>query len=306
LIQKTIWWIEYAGIDGIRVDTQPYSFPEFTSQWSERVFFEYPDFMLVGEAWLQKESFTSWFQKDSELNRIADSGIPVVTDFPLYYALNDAFKEPDGWTTGLARIYYVLAQDFMYAHPMNKLIFCDNHDLNRYYSSVGENLSHFLMGMTFLFTTRGIPMLYYGSEILMTGFEHHGHGEIRKDFPGGWPGDPIDLFDITALNSEQQKAFNYLSALLAWRKSSRAAAYGDLTHFIPEDGVYVYFRKTAGESFMVIMNKNKTTMQIGTGRFVECLAGYSRGRDVINGNILNDLSMVEMYPESALVIELMK
>ncbi|MBN1338451.1 MAG: cyclomaltodextrinase C-terminal domain-containing protein, partial [Bacteroidales bacterium] len=304
LIQNTIWWIEYSGIDGIRVDTQPYSFPEFTSEWSERIFSEYPDFNVVGEAWLQKESFTSAFQKDARFDAIPNPGIPVVTDFPLYFALASAFTENEGWTNGLARLYYVLAQDFLYAKPENKLVFCDNHDLNRYFSSANKNIGDFLLGMTFIMTTRGIPMIYYGTEILMEGYEHDGHGQIRKDFPGGWHNDTVNFFDRNQLDSITGKTRDYLVKLIKWRTKSKTAADGKLIHFIPENGVYVYFRMLEDECVMVAINKDNNSKSLETKRFSECLENYSAGLNVITGEKINDLSVLKLEPESAVVLQL--
>ena len=160
LIQNTIWWIEYAGIDGIRVDTQPYPYRAFLSKWAQAVFSEYPDFNIVGEAWLQKEAFTAYFQKGTPNRDGYNSNIPSVTDFPLYSALNDAFNEQDSWTGGLLRIYYVLAQDHLYGDPYENMIFLDNHDLSRYFTGVKENIKSWKMGVGILATMRGIPCVY--------------------------------------------------------------------------------------------------------------------------------------------------
>jgi glycosidase len=213
LIQNSVWWIEYSGIDGIRIDTQPYSCKEFVTEWSSRVFQEYPEFNVVGEAWQQKESITAYFQKDAPNRDGYNSGIPSVTDFPMYFAMSKAFNERDGWTEGLAQIYYVLAQDFLYAAPEENLIFCDNHDLDRIYSSLGKNFSKWEMAMATLMTMRGIPMIYYGTEILMTGNAGDGHGFIRKDFPGGWPDDKTDAFTKEGRSKQQNEAFSFLQNL---------------------------------------------------------------------------------------------
>ncbi|MBN3036516.1 MAG: cyclomaltodextrinase C-terminal domain-containing protein, partial [Bacteroidales bacterium] len=303
LIQNTIWWIESAGIDGIRIDTQPYSYEEFIRKWSERIFLEYPGLGVVGESWLQKESFTAYFQGDRNREDGHDSGIPSVTDFPVHYALRNALTEPEGWTTGLARIYYVLAQDFLYPDPYLNLVFADNHDLTRYFSSVGEDLAFFKMAMAFLLTARGIPMIYYGTEILMTGEEHLGHGFIRKDFPGGWPGDTVNAFVTSGRTDQQNEAFEFLSRLLHWRKSSRAAVSGRLIHFVPENGVYVFFRIAEHERIMTVLNKNNQPVVLRTERFFECLKDFSGARDVITGTV-SPLTGIEVPGKSSAVFDL--
>ncbi|MCD4735946.1 MAG: cyclomaltodextrinase C-terminal domain-containing protein, partial [Bacteroidales bacterium] len=305
LIQNSIWWIEYSGIDGIRVDTQPYSYPEFISEWSQRIFEEYPDFSVVGESWLQKESITAIFQKDFGLNTIENSGIPYITDFPLYYGVSGAFNENEGWTTGLARLYYTLAQDFVFAEPYSRLVFCDNHDLSRYYSTVGKDLDKFLIGITFIATTRGLPMIYYGSEILMSGYEHDGHGQIRKDFPGGWADDQTNLFKETNKSADQKKAYNYISKLLNWRKNNKTVQFGKLIQFVPADGIYVYFRIFEEDVIMVILNNNESGKSFGTERYSECLMNFNKGKDIITDNII-DLKSISIEGKSALVLELKK
>ncbi len=276
LIQNSIWWIEYAGLDGIRVDTQPYSFKEFITEWSEAVFNEYPNFNVVGETWLQKESITAYFQKDAINPDSYNSKVPSVTDFPTHYAITKAFNEKDTWTEGLARLYYVLTQDFLYPNPENNLIFCDNHDLTRYYTSLGEDMNKWKMGITYLITSRGIPMVYYGTEILMTGKEDEGHGFIRKDFPGGWDEDQINAFAPEGRTNDQNEAFNYLQKLLNWRQSKEVLHKGKLTHFVPENETYVYFRHDESNCIMIAMNNSTNEMKaLKMDRYAECVKDYT-------------------------------
>jgi glycosidase len=307
LIQNTIWWIEFSGIDGIRLDTQPYADKKFVSQWSSAVFTEFPKFNIVGEAWLQQEAMTAYFQKDAVNKDNYNSNIPSTTDFPLYYAINKAFNEKDGWTEGLSRLYNVLAQDFVYPHPENNLIFCDNHDLNRFYTSVGMNLKRWKMGVAFLLTTRGIPMAYYGTEILMTGEESKGHGDIRKDFPGGWKGDPVNAFTSIGRTKEQNEAIVYLRTLLQWRKNNKVIHAGKLKHFVPEDETYVYFRYTEDGCVMVAMNNSANEMKaLKTDRFEECMKDYKYAKNIITGQVINYIDALTLPPKSVLVLELKK
>lgn len=304
LIQNSLWWIEYAGIDGIRMDTQPYPYKEMMAEWAERVFDEYPHFNIVGEAWMNRESMTSYYQKSTGISGGYNSNIPVITDFPLYNALTRAFTEEEGWTEGMARIYYVLAQDFLYDNPMNLLIFADNHDLNRLFTSINGDLNAYKMIMSFLLTTRGIPMIYYGTEFLMEGEEHKGHGEIRKDFPGGWPGDSINLFLATGRNARQNEAFNYLQTILKWRQTNEAVKTGALRHYIPQEGVYVYFRESGSQRVMVVINNSKESRTLSTQRFAENLIGITSGREIITGNNIELTEPIKLNAREALIIDL--
>jgi len=281
LIQNTIWWIEYADLDGVRLDTQPYPYKEMVSEWAERIFAEYPNFNIVGEAWLQKEGITAYFQ-ESKRGKGYDSHIPSVTDFPFYFAVAQAFTENPGWTSGMARLYYIFAQDNLYPNAMNNLIFLDNHDINRFYNNVGKNLAHYKQGVTLLLTTRGIPQVYYGTEILMTGEEHKGHGFIREDYPGGWMNDKVNAFTGAGLSTDQLEAQEYMRKLLQWRKQSMAIKHGSLVHFLPENEVYVYFRKYKKESVMVIINNSSDSQVFDTNRYKECLYDTELGFDVMN------------------------
>ncbi len=307
LIQNTIWWIEYSGIDGIRVDTQPYPYKEFISEWGKRVFDEYPNFNIVGEAWLQKESFTAYFQKDAGNKDGYNSNIPSITDFPLYFAMNSAFKENDSWTDGIARIYYVLAQDYLYANPEKNLIFLDNHDLARFYTTQEENFDKWKMGMAVLLTTRGIPTIYYGTELLMTNVEKDGHGSIRKDFPGGWEEDSRNAFTREGRAVMENKAWDYLHKLLDWRKDKDVIHYGKLKHFIPEDNTYIFFRYNDTDCIMIALNNSNNELKaLDYNKVAECLEGYQYGLNVITGETVNYLDAFTLPPKSALIIELKK
>ena len=306
LIQNSIWWIEFAGLDGIRVDTQPYPYKEMISEWTKRVDHEYPDFNIVGEAWLQKESMTAYYQKDAIVGDGYNSGMQSVTDFPLYNAMTSAFTENEGWSEGMARLYYVLSQDFLYANPGYVLTFLDNHDLNRYYNSIGNDLPALKMALTFLLTTRGIPQIYYGTELLMDGNAGVSHGDIRKDFPGGWPGDTINAFIPQGRTGKQNEVVSYMQKLLNWRKGNVAVTQGGLKHFIPENGVYVYFRKAGDQTVMVVINRNEQEKLVKMDRFAECTHGYTSGFDVVYGRSVSLGQEMSFPARSATVYELKK
>lgn len=304
LIQNSIWWIETTGIDGIRLDTQPYSSKEMVSQWAKRIRTEYPDFTIVGEAWVQRTAPTAYWQENTNPMAEYNSHIQVVTDFPMHFAIAKAFNEPTTWTEGLARLYYILAQDFLYPNAMNTLTFADNHDLSRIYTLLGEDIDKLKMAMGFLLTTRGIPMIYSGTEILQTGFEHHGHGEMRKDFPGGWPNDEVNYFDPQQRKGEVKAFHDYLTRLLNWRRDARVIHEGALTQFIPNGEQYVYFRHSAEACVMVVLNNDSKTTVLETSRFKECLKGFEQGFDIVNGEKLTQLQNIELAPKSIRIIEL--
>ncbi len=305
LIQNSIWWVEYTGLDGIRMDTYPYSDQKFMARWIKRIMKEYPNFNVVGEAWLQKEAITAYYA-GSESERFGyNSFLPSVTDFPIYFAMQKAFHEDESWTEGMARLYYVLAQDFLYDDPLTNVIFADNHDLSRFYTAMGEDLDKYKMGMVFLMTTRGIPMVYYGTEILMTGEENKGHGYIREDFPGGWQGDDVNAIGRRGLNDDQREAQDFLQKLMLWRLHKTAIHKGELVHFIPESGVYVYFRIYEEETVMVVLNNNNDLRQMPPlGRFDECLKAKRKAYEVITQTEIEDIKEISLPPKSAMILEI--
>ncbi len=307
LIQNSIWWIEFAGLDGIRMDTYPYAYKDFMASWDEYVMEEYPNFNIVGEAWQQTEPQTAYFAGQADNRDGFDSHLPTVTDFPFYFAIRDAFNEKDDWTHGIAKPYYVLSEDFLYSNPMNTMVFADNHDLTRYFSSVGEDLNKWKMGMTFVLTSRGIPLIYYGTEFLMTGIKEKGDGYIRQDFPCGWPGDSLDLVDGVGRTAEQEQGYNFLTTLLHYRDKNPVLQTGALKQFAPLDGVYAYFRYNSDKTIMVVFNNNPTEeKQLKMDKFTECLLGRSRGRNIISGEEINLVDSLLLPPKSVMIIDVME
>ncbi len=257
LIQSSIWWIEYAGLNGIRQDTHPYADYDFMSEWCKEVLDEYPNFNIVGETWLNSNVLVSYWQKDSKLAAPKNSNLPTVMDFPLTDLMNKAFdEETTEWANGLYRLYDYQTQDFVYADPMNLLIFLDNHDTSRFSRTEeqAKNLTRYKQAMTFLLTTRGIPQIYYGTEILMEGDKNDGDGCLRKDFPGGWEGDKTNCFKAEGRTPLQNEAFDFTRKLLRWRKGNDVLGKGSMKHFSIASGTYVYQREYNGKSVVVIMN----------------------------------------------------
>lgn len=303
LIQNTIWWIEYALIDGIRMDTYPYNDKAFMARWCKEVLAEYPEFNIVGEVWIDDVATTAYWQKDAKNKDGYESNLPSVTDFPLFFTLPQALADSGSWDTGLIRLYNLLATDFAYPNPGANLIFLDNHDVSRFYLLCGRSLAKFKMGVAFLLTTRGIPQLYYGTELLMDGDGGH-HPNVRLDFPGGWPGDKVNAFTAEGRTPEQNEAFDYLKTLLNWRKSNSVIHAGKLMQFIPEDNIYVYFRYSEKGSVMVILNGNDDAKQISTQRYQERLEGVSKVRNVLTGEELSSFGTLSVGPWTATILEL--
>jgi glycosidase len=304
LIQNSIWWIEYAGLDGIRLDTQPYPYKEMVAEWGRRVFEEYPNFNIVGEAWLNREGMNAYYQKDAIVGDGYNSNIPSITDFSMYGATSRAFTEPEGWSEGMTRLYYVLAQDFLWADPFKNLIFLDNHDLNRYFNTVGNDMDAMKMALAFLLTTRGIPQVYYGTELLMDGQEHKGHGDIRKDFPGGWKGDTLNAFVREGRGEAQNELFGYMQHLLKYRANSPAITKGKLLQFIPDDGLYVYFRQSEDQTVMVLLNNSHFVRKADMKRFAEAIPGFTSATNIITKEKLKLNAELECGPRSAMILEL--
>lgn len=306
LIQNSIWWIEYAGLSGIRMDTYPYSYKHFMADWMKRVNMEYPNFSVVGEAWLGSPSQVAYWQQNERNHDGYESHLDYIFDFPLKDALNQAFMEGNGWNTGVARIYETLSHDFVYDNPFNSVVFIDNHDADRIYTRLGEDIRKLKMALAFLMTTRGVPQLYYGTELLMTGWEHDGHGHIREDFPGGWPGDEINAFNRSGRSGDQNDIHDFIAMLNHWRKNKEVIHHGKLTHYIPEDGMYVFFRHNGEESIMVVLNNTEEHKRLRTRRFAENLDGYRSGTDVLHRSYFDNLSEIGMPPMSARIIQLSK
>ncbi len=306
LIQNSIWWIEYAGLDGIRQDTYPYPYKDFMSRWMQRILEEYPHFNVVGETWFSYPATVAYWLENNRNKDGYHSHLTNVFDFPLMMAINKAFNEKPGWDTGLARLYEVISQDFVYSDPMKLGIFAGNHDSNRIFSSLHENLKAWKMAMAFLMTTRGIPEIYYGDEIVMTGEKSKGDGNLRKDFPGGWPGDKMNAFTPEGRTPLQNEAFNFMRKLLNWRKTQPAVQFGTLKHYIVENGVYVYFRSYKNQKVMVLLNNNNQPVTVKLNRFVEDLKGYPKAKSVLSDKILELGQTLHMPAKSPLILELEK
>jgi glycosidase len=267
MTQNTIWWIETSGADGIRIDTYSYPEQKFMQAWYQHIIAEYPTLSVFGEIWEHAVPLQSYFvPKDKN----ASQNMQNVLDFQFCFAIDDAVSKPDGWTEGISKLYYNLSQDFVYADPYHHIIFTDNHDLDRFYSTINYDLNKWKSAMSIMMTIRGIPSVFYGTEILMRNKGEH--GVIREDFKGGWKEDSINKFTKQGRTTDENESWNHLQFLAKWRKSTTAMS-GKMKQFIPEKGVYVYFRYSDTQKIMVVYNSSNAVVSVSLDRFDEMLNG---------------------------------
>jgi glycosidase len=303
LTQNSIWWIEYAGLDGIRMDTYPYPYKEQMAQWAGRVLEEYPDFSIVGEVWVGVPALLAPWEKDPAVETGYKSHLPYIFDFAMYDAFGLAFTETSGWSTGITRMYDVLAQDFVYGENPRVVIFPDNHDGSRLFTKVGHSLANQKLAVAFALTTRGVPQLYYGTEILMSGNEGDGHGKMRKDFPGGWQTDSANKFIASGRTGDEEDMLRFTQKLANYRKNHDVLQTGKLTHFIPQDNVYVYFRHNDDELIMIVINNSNENRPLDLKRYDEMTQGISTGINILDGSTV-ELKNLIIPAKEALVIKL--
>ncbi len=305
LIQYAIWATEEFGIDGWRVDTYFYSDPAFLNRINDALGKEFPKLTVFGEVWVHSVINSAYFAQNNFTNIPFKSNLQGVTDFPLLFAMQEGLNEKFGWTEGVNKIYSILAQDIAYKDPFRNCIFLDNHDLDRIYSVVGEDFSKFKMGINWLLTFRGIPQMYYGTEILMKNFKNPSDAEVRKDFPGGWKEDKVNKFTKEGRTVQEQEAWDYISKLANYRKNSPALTKGKLMQYVPMDGVYVYFRYSDKQTVMVISNTGDKPAKIDTKRFDERTNVFGKAKNVITGET-KSLNDIEVQPKESVVLELVK
>jgi glycosidase len=307
LSQNAIWWIEYADLDGFRVDTYSYNDKEGISKWTKAITDEYPHFNIVGEVWMHDQAQMSYWQKDSKIGAIQsyNSNLPSVMDFTLHDAIGNVFNEDrQSWDRGMVQVYDNFANDFLYPNPNNLLVFAENHDTGRFNEIYKSDFKKYQMAMTLIATVRGIPQLYYGSEIGMKGDKGKGDADIRRDFPGGWNGDVNNAFTKEGRTAEQQKFFEFSSKLFTWRKSKDVIHSGKMTHYVPDNNVYVYFRYNEKETVMVIINNNSDKQTLKTNRFKESIQNLKFGKEVLSGKLFDLNNDIEIEGKSALILEL--
>ncbi|NNL09728.1 MAG: glycoside hydrolase family 13 protein [Croceitalea sp.] len=303
IIQNSIWWIETLKLGGIRQDTYPYPNKEFMAAWAKAIIDEYPNFNIVGEEWSYNPLLVGYWQNNTTNKDSYKSYLPSTMDFPLQKALIEALTEEENWNSGLIKLYEALANDFNYSNPESILMFGDNHDMDRLYTQLGENLSLTKMALGFILTAPRIPQIYYGTEVLLQNTAKPGdHGLIRTDFPGGWKTDEVSAFTSKGLSVKQAEMQFYLKTLLQFRKKAAVLHSGITKHFAPKDGVYVMFRYTDNDMVMLIINKNNKSLNLDLKRFEEMNIGHMELINIPNGKIIQTGTSINLPPNEVMLL----
>ena len=305
LIQNSKWWIETAGIDGIRMDTYPYAFRKPMAQWMKELDEEYPNFNTVGETWVTEPAYTAAWQKDSKLSD-ENSYLKTVMDFSFQEKLDSAKHEnTDGWWRGMNRLYNSFCYDYLYPNPSSVMAFLDNHDTDRFLGD-GHDMAALKQGLALLLTVKRIPQLYYGTEIMMNGTKAKTDGHVRKDFPGGFPGDERSAFTAEGRTKQENEMFGWLSKLLHWRQGNEVITKGSMKQFIPSQGVYVIARQYEGRTVVTIINGTRRAATMEAKRYAELTAGNSRARearDVVTGERYDLTKNLALKSRQVMVLE---
>lgn len=305
LIQNTIWWIEYSGISGFREDTFSYADKDFLATWTKIIQEEYPNFNIVGEEMNSKIDMTSYWQKDKINLDGYKCYLPTLMDFSLTDNLVKAFTTSSTWYSTWREPYQSVAQDYLFPHPDNQLIFPDNHDLDRFYSRLNKNFDHWKLGITLYMTMRGIPQFYYGTELLMTNEKAGNDGQRRGDFYGGWINDTKNAKTQQGLTEEEKKAQNFFSKVSNWRKNNTTVHNGKFKHYAPQtNDVYVYFRYTNDKKVMVILNKNSKEVTLELSRYHEMIPEYFNAFEVISSEKITAEKTLKILPLTAMILEI--
>lgn len=304
LIQNSEWWIETVGIDGIRMDTYPYADFDGMAEWMKTLNAEYPNFNIVGETWVAEPAYTATWQKDSKLAK-KNSYLKTVMDFSFYVKLSEAKnEETNDEDTGLQRIYNSFVYDYLYPNPQNVMAFIENHDTDRFLGE-GRNVDMLKQAYALLLTTRRIPQLYYGTEVLMNGTKTVTDGNVRKDFIGGFPGDTRSAFTREGRTADENEMFDWLSRLLHWRQGNKVISEGSMIQFMPHNGIYAFARQRDGKTVITILNGTTKTEMFDVKRYAEVIGGAKQGRDILTNRVINlDVDNITMQPRESLIIEL--
>ncbi|MDG3584001.1 glycoside hydrolase family 13 protein [Galbibacter pacificus] len=307
LIQNAIWWIEYADLDGFRVDTYSYNDKKGIATWTKAVMDEYPNFNIVGEIWLHDQAQIAYWQKDSKIGAIQNYNtyLPSVMDFTLHDAVSSAFYvENPSWDKGMIQVYENFVNDFLYPDINNILVFAENHDTGRV-NEIYNDIQDYKLIMTLLATVRGIPQLYYGSEVGMKGNKGKGDGDIRRDFLGGWKEDAQSAFVASDRTGLQNEYFNFTSKIFNWRKKATAIHNGKTTQYLPQDNVYVYFRYNDNQKVMVVINNSKENRTLDLNRFKENLKEAKTGKEIIGGEEISLEKPLNIVGKTSYIIEVL-
>lgn len=305
LIQNTIWWIEYAGLSGFREDTFSYSDKDFLADWTRIIQEEYPNFNIVGEEMNTKIDMTSYWQKDKINLDGYKCYLPTLMDFSLTENIIKAFSETSPWFSTWREVYQSVAQDYLFPHPDNQLIFPDNHDLDRFYSRLNKNFNHWKQGIVLFLTMRGIPQFYYGTELLMTNEKVGNDGQRRADFYGGWLNDTKIATTQFGLTDDEKQAQTFFSKISNWRKNNSVIHTGKFKHFVPQtNDVYVYFRYTDKKKIMIILNKNTNAVPLDLAQYSEMIAEKFTAFDIISNTNITVVKTLEIPPLTSMILEI--
>lgn len=302
LIQNSIWWIETVGIDGIRMDTYPYADADAMALWMKTIDEEYPNFNVVGETWVSDPPYTAAWQKDSKISQ-RNSYLKTVMDFSFHAKINQAkYENTDGSGNGMNRIYENFVYDYLYPNPSSVMAFVENHDTDRFLGN-GRDTTALKQAMAILLTVKRIPQLYYGTEILMNGTKEKTDGYVRKDFPGGFPGDDHNAFTAGGRTPEENAMFTWLSRLLHWRQGNDVITKGSQTQFIPYNGVYVIARRYNGKNVMTVVNGTGRTTVFAVRRYAEVIGHNTEAKDVLTDRTVSLTDDTQLEPRKVMILE---
>lgn len=302
LIQNSEWWIETVGIDGIRMDTYPYADAEGMAMWMKTLGEEYPNFNVVGETWVTEPAYTAAWQKNSKISN-SNSYLGTVMDFSFYDKINQAKREDtDGFTTGMNRIYNNFVYDYLYPNPSSVMAFIENHDTDRFLGN-GKDSTALKQALAILLTVNRIPQLYYGTEVLMNGTKEVTDGNVRKDFPGGFPGDERSAFTAEGRTRAENSMFTWLGKLLHWRQGNDVIVKGKQTQFIPYNGVYVLARQYNGKTVMTVVNGTRKQAALAVKRYAEVIGANTAATDVLTGKTVSLADDVQLAPRDVMILE---
>ncbi len=304
LIQNAIWWVEYAGLSGFRIDTYPYMSDDFGRAYTCALIDQYPNFWLVGEEWsLSPNIINGWIAKSTNKSK---GCMTSMMDFPLQNALVQALVHEENWNSGWRVLYECMAQDFVYEHPQNQVIFADNHDMDRIFTQLNGDIDLMKMAMVFLYTTRGIPQVFYGTEALLDNAQHKGnHGHIRAEMPGGWNDHLSSIFTNT-VDGKTKEWQKFMANLGNWRKTEFLIHHGKLMHFFPENGIYVFFRYLPQKKrkIMVVMSKKEEEVALDLSAYKEMLENNKNYKNVFTGLSLPLGKSIKVPQKSAQIFEI--
>lgn len=304
-IQNAIWWIEEAGLCGLRVDTYTYSQRDFINEWTRRILDEYPKFNIVGEEWSDNAVVLAYWLRGKTQKDGFVSHLPSLMDFPLHGTLRTALLEKEAFNTGMVKLFNALVNDQIYPDAGNLVLFDGNHDTPRIASALNDDPALVRMALAYVLTMKRIPQIYYGSEVLLASPKRHdAFDAFRADFPGGWAGDKINAFTGAGLSAEQASLQSWLRTLLKWRKTQTAIHQGELRHYLPEEGTYVYFRFDAKSKVMVVFNKSDRERILKTERFREVLPVNANGTDIFNQQKIDLSQTLHVAPRSVLILQI--